>query len=68
MKANILRNYRTKYKIIEYNGTYWLAKRNLFGYYILIDYLSTDNNYAQKAYRDFILEKLAKRYYKWKIV
>lgn len=68
MKANILRKYRTKYKLIEYNGTYWLGKRNLTGYYTIMDYLSTDKNFAKKAYREFILKDIAKRYYKWIII
>lgn len=65
MRANILRSYRSKYQILAYNGTYWLANRSIFGYYIIDRYISCDKKEAQRFYRDYILEKLAKKYYKF---
>ncbi len=67
MRANILRSYRSKYKTIEYNNTYWMAYRSIFGYYIIDHYISTDKKAANSYYRKFILEKLAKKYYKFYI-
>jgi hypothetical protein len=44
-----------------------MAYRSIFGYYIIDHYISTDKKAANSYYRKYILEKLAKKYYKFYI-
>lgn len=66
MKANILRKLRQNYKLVEYNDTYWMSKK-VFNYYIIDHFIGIDLKDAEQYYRDYILEKMVKKYYKFYI-